>query len=215
MVKPSESVFEEYVDIVLEGDYREGQGWGGKYGYFFGECMLDFHKVYLYRLFICVCDTNKLIVNKPTAGGMQIQGICAYYYGEKHPELGIELDRCKINTMVDNPYFSASDKKKPNQCRDGRSNCEDCRSTDISDVLSSHFTICQKPWECISHWDGKSEKLCSKLHSEWFRIRRSFEESRVDELRQLPDLDSGAYKPENYFGYCKEPGKRGYLPIQV
>jgi hypothetical protein len=129
-------------------------------------------------------------MNIPTAGGMQIQGICAYYYGEKHPEMGTELDRCKINTMVDNPYFSANDKKKPNQCRDGRSNCEDCRTTDISNVLSSHFTICQKPWECTSHWDGNSEKLCSKLHSEWFRIRRSFEQSRTDELRQLPDAPS-------------------------
>ena len=48
MVKPSESVFEEYVNIVLEGDYREGQGWGGKYGYFFGKSMLDFYKVYLF-----------------------------------------------------------------------------------------------------------------------------------------------------------------------
>ena len=37
MVKPSEAVFEEYIDIILEGDYREGQGWGGKYGYFFGK----------------------------------------------------------------------------------------------------------------------------------------------------------------------------------
>lgn len=40
MVRPSEAVFEEYIDIVLEGDYREGQGWGGKYGYFFGEDQL-------------------------------------------------------------------------------------------------------------------------------------------------------------------------------
>ena len=36
MVKPSEQVFSEYADIILEGDYREGRGWGGKYGYFFG-----------------------------------------------------------------------------------------------------------------------------------------------------------------------------------
>jgi len=183
MARPSEAIFEEYIDIVLEGDYREGQGWGGHYGYFFG--------------------------------GMQIQGICAYFYGEKHPELGVELNRCRINSMVDSPYFSLDDKKKPGQCRDGRSNCEDCRTTELSDILSAHFTICQKPWECRS-WDSKMENLCSQLHSEWFRIRRSFEESRAEDdgLRQLPDL-AGAYKPENYFGYCKQSGRSGYLPIKI
>lgn len=30
VVKPSERVFSEYIDIVLEGDFREGRGWGGK-----------------------------------------------------------------------------------------------------------------------------------------------------------------------------------------
>ncbi|KAL7529386.1 hypothetical protein ACHAXR_006114 [Thalassiosira sp. AJA248-18] len=116
---------------------------------------------------------------------------------------------------MDNPYFRQDDKKKPGQCGDGRTNCEDCRNTDYSDIMSAHFTICQKPWECKVNWDSKSEKLCSKLHSEWFRMRRSFEESRMDnELRQLPDLE-GAYIPERYFGYCKQPGQRGYLPIKT
>jgi hypothetical protein len=36
VVRPSESVFDEYIDLVLEGNYIEGKGWGGKYGYFFG-----------------------------------------------------------------------------------------------------------------------------------------------------------------------------------
>ena len=59
-------------------------------------------------------------------------------------------------------------------------------------------------------------KLCSQLHSEWFRIRRSFEESRTDSLKQLPDLNGGdVYKPEMYYGYCKSPGQKGYLPVQI
>ncbi|EED92678.1 predicted protein [Thalassiosira pseudonana CCMP1335] len=101
VVRPSEATFDEYIDIVLEGNYIEGRGWGGKYGYFFG--------------------------------GMQIQGICAYYYGEdKHPETGVELNRCRINSMVDSPYFSKDDKKKPGECRDGVDGCEDCRNSDLS-----------------------------------------------------------------------------------
>ena len=29
-------VLQEYIGIILEGDYREGRGWGGLFGYFFG-----------------------------------------------------------------------------------------------------------------------------------------------------------------------------------
>ncbi|KAL9180879.1 hypothetical protein ACHAXT_011332 [Thalassiosira profunda] len=183
VVRPNETTFEEYVDIVLEGDYRSGKGWGGKYGYFFG--------------------------------GMQIQGICAYYYGERRPDAGIELNRCRINAMVDNPRFGPDDRKRPGQCRDGRERCEDCRTTDVTDVLSAHFTICQKPWECRTHWEN-DRSLCARLHGEWFRIRRSFEEARTDDdgLRQLPPLE-GAFEPDRYHGYCTKPGRQGYLPVKI
>lgn len=127
----------------------------------------------------------------------------------------LELDRCRINAMVDNPYFSQNDKRKPGQCRDGRTTCEDCRTTDISNILSAHFTLCQKPWECKTNWDFASQRLCSQLHGEWFRIRRSFEESRTDGLRQLPNITAGSFEPETYFGYCTRPGERGYLPIEI
>jgi hypothetical protein len=177
---------QEYIEIVLEGNYVEGLGWGGRYGWAFG--------------------------------GAQIQGICAYYYMMIHPDgRGIELDRCKVNAMVDGPRFETS-----GRCRDGREDCDDCRDTPLDAILSAHFTLCGKPWECRSHWDAKSEGLCSKLHSEWFRIRRSFEASRTDVSdgdgrRQLPDLGGGggAYRPETYFGYCTGPGSGGYLPIKV
>ena len=99
MVRPSEAVFDEYIDLVLEGNYVEGRGWGGKYGYFFG--------------------------------GAQIQGICAYYYAGLHPERGVELNRCRINSMVDSPFF-ASGSKGEGKCRDGREQCEDCRETNLA-----------------------------------------------------------------------------------
>ena len=99
MVRPSEAVFDEYIDLVLEGNYVEGRGWGGKYGYFFG--------------------------------GAQVQGICAYYYAGLHPERGVELNRCRINSMVDSPFFEKGSKGEA-KCRDGREQCEDCRETNLS-----------------------------------------------------------------------------------
>mmetsp|Transcript_24062 Transcript_24062/g.58102 ORF Transcript_24062/g.58102 Transcript_24062/m.58102 type:complete len:450 (+) Transcript_24062:351-1700(+) len=180
IIRPSEDVFDNYIDLVLEGNYIEGRGWGGKYGYFFG--------------------------------GAQVQGICAYYYSGLHPERGVELNRCKINSMVDNPVFEIEGGKvRPNidgKCRDGRVDCEDCRETDLSSVLSSHFTICGKPWTCSPN----GVKLCQELHGEWFRIRRDFEKTRTDGLGYVPELE-GSFRPETFHGYCK--GHGGYVQIKV
>ena len=174
ILRPDEDVFAEYISLVLQGNYIEGKGWGGKYGYFFG--------------------------------GAQVQGICSYYFSKIHPEKGVELNRCRINQMVDNPHFDNVGK-----CRDGREECEDCRTTELNDIYSSHFTLCGKPWHCNVNSDPDS--LCSKLHSEWFRIRRSYEESRGDDdvLKFVPKLE-GSYRPEIFHGYCT---KRGYLPLKI
>eukprot|EP00577_Skeletonema_sp_RCC1716_P011353 CAMPEP_0113378200 /NCGR_PEP_ID=MMETSP0013_2-20120614/3567_1 /TAXON_ID=2843 ORGANISM="Skeletonema costatum, Strain 1716" /NCGR_SAMPLE_ID=MMETSP0013_2 /ASSEMBLY_ACC=CAM_ASM_000158 /LENGTH=420 /DNA_ID=CAMNT_0000260395 /DNA_START=50 /DNA_END=1309 /DNA_ORIENTATION=+ /assembly_acc=CAM_ASM_000158 len=107
MLRPDEDVFAEYVDLVLQGNYIDGRGWGGKYGYFYG--------------------------------GAQVQGICSYYFGELHPEKGVELNRCRVNQMVDAPRFDMKMKEERyrdarGKCRDGREQCEDCRETDVKDI---------------------------------------------------------------------------------
>lgn len=179
-VRPSEAVFEEYVALVLEGDYREGKGWAGRYGYFFG--------------------------------GMQIQGIAAYYYEERRHGTGVELDRCVVNAMADAPRFPAG--RGAGRCRDGRADCEDCRAAAPEDVLSAHFTLCQKPWECPASWGAESARLCAGLHGAWFRTRRRFEEARTDRAGRLPAL-AGAWRPDTYFGYCTRPGRGGYVPLEI
>jgi hypothetical protein len=193
IVRPDENVFAEYIHLVLQGNYIEGKGWGGKYGYFYG--------------------------------GAQVQGICSYYFGEIHPDKGVELNRCRINQMVDAPRFDKDDDGE-NKCRDGREQCEDCRETDLNDIYSAHFTICGKPWHCVVDKNSSSQQqpqsLCSKLHSEWFRIRRSYEESRggggdnvVEQLRRLLPKLEGSYRPEIYRGYCERAGEGGYLPLKI
>ena len=182
ILRPDEEVFQEYIDLVLEGNYIEGRGWGGKYGYFYG--------------------------------GAQVQGICSYYFGEIHPEMGVELNRCRVNAMADSPRFGMNEKKWAGKCRDGREDCEDCRKTELRDIYSAHFTLCGKPWDCRMH----STPLCRQLHGEWFRIRKSFEESRIggdnEELSLLPELE-GSFRPEIYHGYCRKGSGQGYLPIKI
>jgi hypothetical protein len=43
-------------------------------------------------------------------------------------------------------------------------------------VITTHFTLCQKPWECHAQdGDRIQERLCRKFHGEWFRIREDLE----------------------------------------
>ena len=181
ILRPDEDVFAEYIQLVLQGNYIQGQGWGGKYGYFYG--------------------------------GAQVQGICSYYFGEIHPEKGVELNRCRVNQMVDDPRFKMDMEEDRwrdarGKCRDGREKCEDCRETDLKDIWSAHFTLCGKPWHCRV----PTIPLCSKLHGEWFRIRRSLDESRG---LPLPELGGASYRPEIYHGYCTGAGEPNYVPLTI
>mmetsp|Transcript_4309 Transcript_4309/g.6308 ORF Transcript_4309/g.6308 Transcript_4309/m.6308 type:complete len:520 (-) Transcript_4309:207-1766(-) len=110
-------------------------------------------------------------------GAMTFQGIIPYFYDIIQPNTSIELNRCLYNTMADNPR----DKRTVNnvvsgKCRDGRNDCEDCRERDIQDVRTAHFTLCQKPWQCLPHKsDVLQQRLCRKLFGEWYKVRADLE----------------------------------------
>eukprot|EP01083_Nonionella_stella_P233126 821718_1 len=201
VLRPSMEAFEEYKSIIRKGDFQRGKGWGGKG---FG----------------------------PFYGSMTFQGIIPYYYDHFHPGTAVELNRCIYNQMADNPR----DKRTVNDvvsgnCRDGRSECEDCRERNVEDVVTAHFTLCQKPWECVVHdQDVIQHRLCRKLSGEWYRIRADWELSRmakakakasddknakVDAQDAVVVVGEGKFQPEHFRGFCNGRGKRGYLPIKI
>ncbi len=74
MIKPNLDTYNEFIQIVREGDYRDqrgNSGWGGVVGPFYG--------------------------------GMTIQGLLPWYYEHLHPGRAVELNRCLYNNMADNP----------------------------------------------------------------------------------------------------------------
>lgn len=180
VLRPDQSVYNEYVEILKEGDFREGQGWGGK------------------RV-------------GPFYGSLTIQGILPYYYDILHPGESVDLNRCVYDQMCDNPR----DKKTVNDmvygnCRTGEKDCEDCRSRPLEDIVSVHFTLCQKPWQCLAHaQDMIQHRLCRKLTHEWYRIRSDLEKSWGRSGRG-PGIKKDS---DQFFGYCKRPGGKGYVPI--
>mmetsp|Transcript_11307 Transcript_11307/g.22577 ORF Transcript_11307/g.22577 Transcript_11307/m.22577 type:complete len:680 (-) Transcript_11307:88-2127(-) len=223
IVRPSLTVLERYRKILQRGEFslNPRKGWGNKHGGFYGDATF--------------------------------QGIVPYYYEDvappgEHNEL--ELDRCIYNQMADNPRKSThkfpratpldpqvmgySDK---NKCRDGRKDCRDtdCQRTHPKDSITTHFTFCNKPWDCSSGLPGTvALDTCLGLLSEWYGVRRELEDwwllprneageatndvsfsqrsfywnqRTIDRVQQKRQ---GSLQPDVYKGYCDGIGESGY-----
>jgi len=147
----------------------------------------------------------------PFHGSMTFQGIVPYYYNVLHAGTSIELNRCIYNQMCDNPRLgkTVNDVVSGN-CRTGEEDCQDCRSAPLESVVTAHFTLCQKPWWCLSHsQDAIQHRLCRKLTHEWYTIRSELEVSWGRSGR-----GSGSFEESVFLGYCTKHGKDGYLPIK-
>ncbi|GKY95788.1 hypothetical protein MPSEU_000539500 [Mayamaea pseudoterrestris] len=184
VVRPDLNVYEAFRQIVLEGDFRSGEerngiGWGGKVGPFYG--------------------------------GMTFQGIIPYYYDVLHPGQALELNRCVYNQMCDNPREPVAENSTiPGKCLTNETECEDCRARPVNEIVTAHYTICQKPWSCHAHAEESiGHQLCRNLMREWFRVRSEMEISWGRK-----GLGAGSYEPDIFFGFCRGHGDFSYLPIQ-
>ena len=179
VLRPDMEVYEEFVAIIKQGDFRQRGGWGGLVGPFYGS--------------------------------MTFQGIIPYYYDILHKNEGVELSRCIVNQMADNPKDKRTVNDIPQgRCRTDEEECEDCRNRPLEDVVTAHFTLCQKPWLCLpQNNDIIQQRLCRKLHHEWHRIRTDLEKSWG-----RTGVGSGTYHQEHFYGHCKNLGKTGYIPIE-
>ena len=177
IVRPSQAAFDEYIQIVLEGNYNERSGWGKKgYGGYYG--------------------------------AQQIQGICSYFYDDKHPGTGVELNKCYYNAMADPPR-----QKRSGRCRDGRQECQDCRDVPLEEIYSLHFTECHKPWICPRFGTSSGQDICQKFHGEWYRIREDLERVRALERQREYVQPNGGHMPEIFRGYCNSYSPKGYIPL--
>jgi hypothetical protein len=155
-------------------------------------------------------------------GAAQIQGLVPYFYGHFHPNTSIELNRCNYNQMADPPRH---EKKKV--CLTGEENCQDCRDSNMQDIYSAHFTLCQKPWWCPSPdqqwlaeevWKGRQGELCMNLHHEWHRIRDDLEQTWQIAARPNQGFTNhSSNTTRNSFGHCQKGkgGRFGYKYISL
>jgi len=139
-------------------------------------------------------------------------GLVPYYYNVLHPDTFVELDPCEFNQMCNNPRDGPTKNDiLSGKCRTGEEDCQDCRSLPLEKVVTTHFTLCQKPWWCLPHdVDRIQERLCRKLLHEWYRVRSDLEKSwGRSGMGETPEWG----QTEHFFGYCSKAGKHGYIPI--
>jgi hypothetical protein len=165
IVKPNLNYFEEYRQIIIEGNYTVAFGWGDKlaYGGFYGAA--------------------------------QIQGLCSYFFGHMRPNTTIELNRCIYNSMADNPHSDLSGLTRCRtmqpleECEDCRLTKVSLIKTAHLTVCQKPWG-CQAyeghPQELREKFLAGKEAypICSQMHNAWFKFRQELEylwSSRNDE----------------------------------
>lgn len=146
VLRPSMETYHNYEEIIREGNFVEGKGWGGLgFGPFYGSLTFQGIVPYYYDE---LHPNTAVELNR-----------CYYNSMADNPR-----DQKTVNDVVSG------------NCRDGRDDCEDCREIDITMIFTAHFTLCQKPWSCLPHsQDQLQHRLCRKLHHAWFRVRADYE----------------------------------------
>lgn len=174
-------------------------------------------------------------------GAMAMQGIVAYYYKTKAPEVWIELNQCRYNhmgmdaRMRGEPNFV---RKHMGKCRNNATYCEDCMVTPVDDIYNIHYTQCRKPWLCVGEGNEgiprrvrdrtRRDKLllpvksvhvdhCLELAKVWHDHRTDLE-MKLQKLtgdESIASGQSGSYMPHVFGGHCTELGPGGYLKISA
>merc|ERR1712129_33047 len=109
-------------------------------------------------------------------GGRTIQGIVPFYYYDVIGKgvADVEVDRGLFNNMVE---------------------IEKCRKYKYSQVISNHFTWCQKPWYCRYQ---TNRPLCIEFNKKWWKTSHRVEQMLgIESREECPNVG----------------GKKTYVPI--
>lgn len=89
--------------------------------------------------------------------------------------------------------------------------CEDCRIRPLEEIVTFHYTVCQKPWHCLPQkLDVIEKRLCRELHYQWYSYRSDLERSWGRN-----GSGTGSFEVDHFFGYCTGFGFKGYQQIAL
>ena len=184
VIRPSMEAFQNYVDVVMEGNFVSGNGWGGKhYGGYFGAQQIQ-----------GICSYYYDHLHPGTA----VELNRCYYNAMADAPRQSERAKTKAGMCRDG-------RKECQDCRDV--NVEDVKSVHFT--LCNKPWKCPN-WAGM---EEKAVHICQKFHTEWFRVRADLEKTLAAGKGGEYKNPSGTHKPEIFRGYCKSAYERGYIPI--
>ena len=104
--------------------------------------------------------------------------------------------------------------------------CIDCMVTEFDKIYSVHYTMCKRPWQCISEGavKGGSRTLdvhmvnvehCHEVVRRWHKLRVDFE-NKLYSLTGDETILNGTkhgHRQNIFQGHCKDEGVEGYVSI--
>lgn len=197
-IKPDGRVYKRLLNTVKKGDFNMRSGWNAKnYGGYYG--------------------------------APQVQGMLSYFYGEHFKAGAVELNPCIYNSMVSFPPRTSDGRCRYYNYGEGANNmsiagdsagdhtnednddttCQSCSNLSMSELHSTHYTVCYKPWVCPRHkYFGQ---LCKDTHRAWFEMRRELELS----WGMDPPSEADGWNINTTLGYCKGQRSQGYVPMKL
>jgi hypothetical protein len=107
--------------------------------------------------------------------------------------------------------------------------------TEFEKIYSVHYTLCRKPWQCISRGNNKSRPKdrgpgeskydiplnvvnkdhCYELVRHWHDLRLDFEKQLFSLTgdKSIFDGTKNKYREDIFRGHCKGEGNSGYVSI--
>jgi hypothetical protein len=191
VLRPSQTVFDEIVQVIQTADYVEGfsrqNGWGGKgYGGF--------------------------------VGAKAMQGLIAYYYDHIRPGNWVELNQCRYNHMGMNLKVNGKCRNNQVQCEDCMDTpMEEIYNIHFTKCRKPWSCIGEVGKGVTFLPEGEIHAdHCLALHKVWHDHRSDLEQQLLA-LTGDTDIDTGRmglYKKESSFqGHCGAHG--AYLPISA
>lgn len=185
IVRPNQAAFDEYIRIVLSGNFRKGSGWGGQYGGYFGAQQIQGICSYFYdkKHPGSAVELNKCYYNAMADAPRQ----------EESGKCRDGRDDCQDcrDTPLEEIYsvhFTLC--QKPWHC------------PQLVSANEKTKAICNK---FHGEWFRIREDL-DRLRA----LERNVGGSEVSEYVK----PSGKHKPEIFRGFCNSGQARGYIPLQ-
>ena len=190
VVRPNRTVFEEYLEIILEGDYRGGSGWGGLgWGGTYGAQQIQGIMAYYYDHLHpnTAVELNRCVYDTMADNPRNKEGVC------RKPVMNDYCEDCRKTQISNIKLIHFTICQKPWICYGNKKVLDQC----------DRFT---REWFRMRFlYDNKKSK--SDMSGEGHHNNNNDDDGD-------PYYSYRDNMDDKYFGYCKGAGSRKYVSME-